>query len=115
MGISKKTTFNYQVFIPTYPRLSLKPQPLIKLRRGPRLGGGKVAIHIYDTLSTSGKNHIITIWRNITRLISGKGGGKSSWFEEYTYVPVPWTKIAFESTYNKNQLDSLEKIVIKMP
>ena len=31
------------------------------------------------------------------------------------YVPLPWTKIAFESTYNKNQPDSLEKIVIKMP
>ena len=44
-----------------------------------------------------------------------RGASQVSWMKEYTYVPLPWTKIAFESTYNKNQPDSLEKNVVKMP
>ena len=43
-----------------------------------------------------------------------RGGGQVK-LDRRIYVPLPWTKIAFESTYNKNQPDSLEKNVVKMP
>ena len=75
--------------------------------------GGKVAIHIYDALTTSGKIHIITIWRNITRLIA-EGGGKSSWMEEFMY-PCHGQRLLLSQLIKKKQPDSLEKIVVKMP
>ena len=74
------------------------------------LGGGEVAIHIYDTLSTSGKNHIITMYMAQHNAPDFRGGGGQVKLDGRIYVPLPWTKIAFESTYNKNQPDSLEKL-----
>ena len=45
---------------------------------------------------------------------NAQGGGQVK-LDGRIYVPLPWTKIAFESTYNKNQPDSREKIEVKMP